>query len=125
MFNLFSERAVLNDDVNESNVHTFLSLDTWATVSLCVAGSVGKQEFMPCAGGKSFSPCYHVERDLPYLLQYKAIWWRFCASFKGQGVRILASLYALGPKSQMKVVISRQFGRRISIIAIWRFHDYR
>ena len=67
MLNPFSERAVLND-VNESNVHTFLTLDTWTAISLCVAGSVGKQEFMPCAGGESFSPCYHVERDLPYLI---------------------------------------------------------
>ena len=55
MFNPFSERAVLND-VNESNVHIFLSLDTWTTISLCVAGSVGKQEFMPlCRGGIFFA----------------------------------------------------------------------
>ena len=55
MFNPFSERAVFND-VNESNVHIFLSLDTWTTISLCVAGSVGKQEFMPlCRGGIFFA----------------------------------------------------------------------
>ena len=84
MFNPFSERAVLNDDVNESNVHTFLSLDTWTTISLCVAGSVGKQEFMPCAGGDLFRPVIMLKEIYLICCTTKQFGGGFVPRFKGR-----------------------------------------